>query len=268
MTGQADPVILRTDAVTMLFGGFTALSDITVEVRKGDIHSIIGPNGAGKTTFFNLVTGVLHPNAGEILFEGAALAKTRPNARTARGMARTFQNVRLFEDMTVLENIQVAQHCRHFTTIAQALRHALFHHRVSQSAPERAMREAAAELLDFVGLGPIQDRNASNLPYGERRLLEIARALATEPRLLLLDEPGAGMNPVETAKLDTLINLIRDRGVTVLLVEHDMNFVMGISDRITVFNFGEKIAEGAPSEIQRNEDVIVAYLGSESTADS
>ncbi len=268
MSGQAAETILRTEAVTKNFGGFTALSDISFDVRKGEIHAIIGPNGAGKTTFFNLVTGVLHPSTGDIYFEGEALATTRPNFRTVRGIARTFQNIRLFEDMTVLENIQVAQHCRHFKTVAQALRHALFHHRVSRSAPERAMREFAAELLDFVGLGPVQDRNANDLPYGERRLLEIARALATKPRLLLLDEPGAGMNPVETGQLDALINLIRDRGTTVLLVEHDMKFVMGISDRITVFNFGEKIAEGSPSEIQNNEDVIVAYLGTESNAQS
>ena len=266
MSVQAAETILRAEAVTKNFGGFTALHEIAVDVKKGDIHAIIGPNGAGKTTFFNIVTGVLHPNAGEIYFEGEALAKARPNSRTVRGIARTFQNIRLFEDMTVLENIQVAQHCRHFTTIAQALRHALLHHRVSRSAPEQAMRDFAAELLEFVGLGPVQDRNANDLPYGERRLLEIARALATKPRLLLLDEPGAGMNPVESEQLDALINLIRDRGTTVLLVEHDMNFVMGISDRITVFNFGEKIAEGSPTEIQNNQDVIIAYLGTDSNA--
>lgn len=260
MTAESN-IVLATRGVTKHFGGFTALENINVEVQARTIHAVIGPNGAGKTTFFNLISGMLRQDDGAIQFKGETIDRLRPNQRTVRGLARTFQNIRLFEDLTVLENVLVAEHPRQFSSTWQALSHAIFHPPFRLDSNEREMRERGHEILGFVGLGEMADAMATDLPYGQRRKLEVARALATDPALLLLDEPAAGMNPAETEEMDELIVRIRDRGVTVLLVEHDMNLVMGISDYVTVFNFGRKIAEGRPEEVQENDDVIAAYLG-------
>ena len=252
-------VLFEAKGITKRFGGFVALDSVSLQIREGDIHAIIGPNGAGKTTFFNLITGILSPDEGQMRLGGEQLTERRPSRRTARGIARTFQNIRLFKDMTVLENILVAQHGAHFASLWQASRSVF----VGGRAHDRSMRATARELLEFVGLGDKPDRMSSDLPYGQLRLLEIARALATNPRLLLLDEPAAGMNPAETQRLDEIICRIRDRGITPLLVEHDMQLVMDISDRVTVFNFGKLIAEGAPDEIQDHSEVVTAYLGTD-----
>lgn len=248
--------MLEVRGITQRFGGITALDDISFCVAKGDITGVIGPNGAGKTTLFNIVTGIYTQSSGQILLEGSDISHLPAERLSSRGLVRTFQNIELFATMTVLENVMVGLHTRSRSGIFSCMVKAPWH-----LSEERRIRTRAREWLDFCGIIDLENQVAGSLPFGKGRLLEIARAMAVEPRIMLMDEPAAGLNNRETFELAGLIRRIRDTGVTIVLVEHDMELVMDICDRIVVLNLGKKLAEGTPREIQESPAVIAAYLG-------
>ena len=254
-------LLLDAREIRVQFGGLTAVSDVDFDIPVGSIVALIGPNGAGKTTFFNVLTGLYEPTQGHVMFDGQDLIGLSPHTIAARGMARTFQNIRLFGAMTAAENVMVAMHPHLRSGITSTILRL-----PKQRHEERDARRTAKELLEYVGIGGTDEEFAKNLPYGDQRRLEVARALALRPKLLLLDEPTAGMNPQESAAFTAFVHRVRDeRGITVLLIEHDMKVVMGTAERITVLEYGAKIAEGTPQEIRSDQRVIEAYLGKSAT---
>ncbi|MGE0703371.1 MAG: ABC transporter ATP-binding protein [Vicinamibacterales bacterium] len=255
---QASGSLLQTENVTMQFGGLTAVKDLTMDVKAGSLFGLIGPNGAGKTTIFNMLTGVYDPTKGDVYFAGTRINGRRPSDIASLGIARTFQNIRLFSGMTVIENVMTARHLRSRQVLGDAVLRTSRHH-----TEERENRRRAMELLEVFQLETVADYDALSLPYGSQRRLEIARALATDPKILLLDEPAAGMNPEESQHLAQLIRWLRDEmRLTILLVEHNMRVIMSICETIQVIDYGQTIAVGTPDEIQHTAKVIQAYLGS------